>query len=867
MASELSIDIRSTTIFEELGFPKLSDAMSASEICDLTAACIAKIVEGDKENKELQQKRRAMFSECAAWVAAHFPSVANLTSAEGHWEVSTPWFLEWMGLMGARNWLADIIDGAVSNERAAKEFDKLTDLITGAQRDGSGWCRHVSLTESKAGLRRVGTYCGRAVRGDGVVCAAHGASDFEHFLVANVVGFPEEVDRDAAPMCVPGSEVDMGRGTTVGCMTCARECSVGVFEATLSGLNPDMKKRVGIFLLVPTVDELDEFLGADGPPVVCSTCLACDPLYVMFNAFLRELASGRDVTAERVRCKTILVFPSRVGFVPKAGKIPASMMWGELGLPREFGFGAGLPSMGMTAAERAGLVAAGERSADRGRGVLVPENLRRREHHAIALGAVMGVSTETPAAATAPAVEAGGFAQPPGSATDDAERRRMAAELLAMAPTAPVCPAPGCLTICLRDPVFPERFLECCGPACAAPARAEMARKRRALAEPLYGAGAVGGEAGATFGAAMGHGGSGAGELSAVMAKVLTEVADLKAQLAAGATRGPLHAPHAASCELVLRAPPAWDPSSQSVDIFGFPVTSGGHRLHPNRHSHVDFLGIYSVTMPEANVMKAYGAACAAITRVSTRVDRGPVDAGFPLAPGGTRESILMERELVPGVAIKTGVKALKTPEAVRYGEYLDGLHAREWAYFVEAKSGGTPHGTYRRAQSRYLLVAIQFGRQLLDHLSREQETWTTAWTFWTQVVHLYLGTVHFTVAPSGLVHELMLEADEARDEDLRTLTASRPALRTMALRHVEQLQGMLVKARAVGQKGAHVDDDSASSGGGGGGFGGGGQRRAAATAARASAISAGCRAAAATPPARAAATTSSPWSAARPSR
>ena len=89
----------------------------------------------------------------------------NLTSAEGHWEVSTPWFLEWMGLMGARNWLADIIDGAVSNERAAKEFDKLTDLITGAQRDGSGWCRHVSLTESKAGLRRVGTYCGRAVRG------------------------------------------------------------------------------------------------------------------------------------------------------------------------------------------------------------------------------------------------------------------------------------------------------------------------------------------------------------------------------------------------------------------------------------------------------------------------------------------------------------------------------------------------------------------------------------------------------------------------------------------------------------------------------------------------------------------------------
>ena len=211
-------------------------------------------------------------------------------------------------------------------------------------------------------------------------------------------------------------------------MTCARECSVGVFEATLSGLNPDMKKRVGIFLLVPTVDELDDFFGADGPPVVCSTCLACDPLYVMFNAFLRELASGRDVTAERVRCKTILVFPSRVGFVPKAGKIPARMMWGELGLPREFGFGAGLPSMGMTAAERAGLAAAGERSADRGRGVLVPENLRRREHHAIALGAVMGVSTATPVAATGPGVEAGGFAQPPGSATDRAELRRMAAD-------------------------------------------------------------------------------------------------------------------------------------------------------------------------------------------------------------------------------------------------------------------------------------------------------------------------------------------------------------------------------------------------------------------------------------------------------
>ena len=57
--------------------------------------------------------------------------------------------------------------------------------------------------------------------------------------------------------------------------------------------------------------------------------------------------------------------------------------------------------------------------------------------------------------------------------------------------------------------------------------------------------------------------------------------------------------------------------------------------------------------MPETSVMKAYGAACAAITRVSTRVDRGPVDAAFPLAPGGTRESILMERALVPGVAIK----------------------------------------------------------------------------------------------------------------------------------------------------------------------------------------------------------------------
>ena len=214
------------------------------------------------------------------------------------------------------------------------------------------------------------------------------------------------------------------------------------------------------------------------------------------------------------------------------------------------------------------------------------------------------------------------------------------------------------------------------------------------------------------------------GELRDTVAKVLAELATVRSELAAFTNRGPLSASAAVTCEHMLRSPPGWDPSAQSIDVFGFPVTCGGHRLHPNRHSYVDFLGIYSVTMPESGVMKAYGAACADITHTTTRVDRGPVDSAFPLAPGGVRESILLEKELAPGIAIKSGSKKLRTPEQGRYGEYLDGLHQREWGYYLEAQGAGVTHGAFRRAQSKYVLVAIQFGRQLLDHLvSGSQKT------------------------------------------------------------------------------------------------------------------------------------------------
>ena len=114
MASELSVDIVSVTLFEVLGYPKLSDAMSAADIRSLTRTRLMEIVDGDKESKVLQQKWRAALSDCGGWVAAHLPTVLSLTNEHGHWEIATTWLLEWMAMMGVRDWLADVIDGEVS---------------------------------------------------------------------------------------------------------------------------------------------------------------------------------------------------------------------------------------------------------------------------------------------------------------------------------------------------------------------------------------------------------------------------------------------------------------------------------------------------------------------------------------------------------------------------------------------------------------------------------------------------------------------------------------------------------------------------------------------------------------------------------
>ena len=160
-----------TPYFERLEFPELAADMSAGEICALTRTRLQTIISGDRESKELQIERRQILAECGAWVAAHNPAVVDLVGKDGCWTIPTPQLLEWMGLMAMRNWLGDIIDGQESNLRAAKSFDKMTDFITGANA-ARGWCRHVALTESRSGMRRVGTYCGRDTKEGGVTCGA-----------------------------------------------------------------------------------------------------------------------------------------------------------------------------------------------------------------------------------------------------------------------------------------------------------------------------------------------------------------------------------------------------------------------------------------------------------------------------------------------------------------------------------------------------------------------------------------------------------------------------------------------------------------------------------------------------------------------
>ena len=655
-------------------------------------------------------------------------------------------------------------DSAPEVELLLRDSDLLwTKVCCGAR----GWCLHVFMRGENRGV-----FCGR--RCENTVCSTHPRSGLDGFLRAMISDFPDDPSRSSSVLVDPITGV-AGDGTLLGCLACCREVSESFLANWPARAPAELPFRVGPFLLVVDDAEIvDSLYGEDGPPVVCSACLAACPMHAIFGALVRELARG-EAGPEMVSVDKLFVIPTEVEAVPKTRRGDAFSGWENLGLPIDCGFGSAL---GLHARGR-GLSPAGKEAFARSPG----RQLRRREHHTEALGAAMLGPFPTPIVPVDLSDEH----------EDQFEERR------AEAPPSVGREIQQPTSVAVLSSPSMSRVMGGAGGAAVGIGSLNPPRHQPLIFKPPSTTAAPAVVPRATTGGVEDL----LTTLTAEVASLRLDVSTLRAAGGSGAREK----------DSILLKPPEWFESDHSVDRFGFAASFGGHGDHVERHKFVDMLGTLSVLLT-GDAAKAYGKSVFAILGVA-RVDKAFSASKFPFSHHAKIEKVHEEVEVAKGVVVSTGQKALSLPLQATWLKYLEGLVAREYETLCRSRSPTVAHGAFRMAQSKMIIVSVQFFVALSYRLTVHHKpplSWDAAYTTISQVFYEYFWDDAWQ--PHGLVKELMDVAEEVEDVRLRAVSGGSPLLETVTKVFVGANDGLLRSA---------LEQCGGGGGGGGGGAGGGG--------------------------------------------